>query len=210
VAILFLCSCEKDEAPVTVADIDGNIYKTTTIGSQVWMAENLRVTRLNDGTPVKPVENNREWQHAAAPAYSWYSNDSTLFAGYGALYNGYTVETEKLCPQGWRVPGIDDVQNLIATLGDTLTAGGIMKNTEWHQPNEGAGASSPFSAQPAGIRYFEGTFSSAGYFTGYWTSTQTAADTAACITLSYIDARASHSNITKSTGLSIRCIKNQQ
>ena len=211
VALFTLSGCKKDESsPVT--DIDGNVYKTVVIGERVWMAENLRVTRLNDGTEIKPVESGEEWQNIAAPAFSWYDNDQSQYAQpYGALYNGYVIESKKICPQGWHVPTVNNLLELVATLGDTLTGGGKLKvegTSQWHAPNEGADNSSQFSALPAGMRYpFQGTFSSASYFTGYWSSTEVSADTMAFISLSYLNPEISFSNSSKKTGLSIRCVK---
>jgi uncharacterized protein (TIGR02145 family) len=208
VAASLFSGCKKDDDLLT--DIDGNAYKTVVIGEQVWMAENLRVTRFNDGAAIKLAKDNDEWQNIAAPAFSWYNNDSSLFANqYGALYNGYAVQNEKICPTGWHVPNVDDFLILIETLGGTHTAGGKLKSdNEWQEPNTGADNSSRFSALPAGIRYFEGTFSSASYFTGYWSTKEVNADTATLLSLSYLDSKAVFANNSKKTGFSIRCVKN--
>jgi uncharacterized protein (TIGR02145 family) len=100
-------------------DIDGNQYHVVKIGTQVWMKENLRVTRFNDGTPIQLVTNGAEWNSLITPAYCWYNNDLNNKETYGALYNGHAIVTgiidksapnaydvakDKLCPVGWRVP----------------------------------------------------------------------------------------------------------
>ena len=214
IAIFFFCGCKKDKESDPVTDIDGNVYKTVVIGEQVWMAENLRVTKFNDGTDIKLVEDNAEWQNINAAAFSWYENDSSLFGSrYGVLYNGYAAQDKRICPTGWRAPSVNDFLKLIETLGDTLTAGEKLKSDDelqWREPNMGANNSSHFSALPAGYRYFEGTFSSASYFTGYWTSIEINADTAAFVSLSYLDSKVIFSEESKKIGFSIRCVKSAQ
>jgi len=71
----------------TVYDVDGNLYNTVTIGTQVWMVENLKVTKYNDGTDIPNVSNNSSWSSTISPAYCWYNNSSSYKATYGALYN---------------------------------------------------------------------------------------------------------------------------
>jgi uncharacterized protein (TIGR02145 family) len=88
----------------TVKDIDGNVYKTVTIGKQVWMAENLKTAKYNDGKTIPLVTDNTEWSNLSAPAYCWYNNDIANKEVYGALYNWYTVNTNKVCPKGWHIP----------------------------------------------------------------------------------------------------------
>jgi hypothetical protein len=88
----------------TLQDNDGNVYKTITIGKQVWMAENLKTTKYNDGTSIPLVADSISWKAIKTPAYCWYNNDIRNKGDYGALYNWYTVNTNKLCPKGWHVP----------------------------------------------------------------------------------------------------------
>jgi len=212
--VLLFSSCKKDESGGTVTDIDGNVYKTAVIGKQVWMTENLRVTKFNDGSDIKLVESNAEWQNTTMPAFSWYDNDSVLFGKqYGALYNGYVAQNDDICPTGWHLPDVNDYMKLIETLGDTLTAGGKLKSigvSLWRAPNEKADNGSHFTALPAGMRYFEGTFSAATYFTAYWTSTEINADSATYVSLSYLNSKVIFGDNTKNTGFSIRCVKNVQ
>jgi hypothetical protein len=74
-----------------VIDRDGNIYNTVLIGNQVWMAENLRTTKYNDGTPIAKVTDNT-WRNLTSGAYCWYNNDSAKYEiPYGKLYNSYTI-----------------------------------------------------------------------------------------------------------------------
>jgi hypothetical protein len=103
--ILFMLRRNMFSQPETVKDIDGNIYKTVIIGNQIWMAENLRTTRLNDGKQILYVTDKLAWSQLNIPAYCWDNNiGSENNRQYGALYNWYTVETGRLCPNGWHVP----------------------------------------------------------------------------------------------------------
>ena len=103
---------DKDNKFGSLTDIDGNHYKTVVIGNQVWMAEKLRTTTYNDGTPISGGLSNKEWQNTTSGAYSIYphadingiNSDKEMLEAYGALYNWYAVETGNLCPAGWRVP----------------------------------------------------------------------------------------------------------
>jgi uncharacterized protein (TIGR02145 family) len=105
-----------------VMDIDGNCYKTIQIGNQTWMAEKLKTSRYNDGTPIPNVADPIEWDNLLVISYissgtdyeltfeitgafCWYNNDSSAYeAEYGKLYNFGAAESEKLCPTGWHVP----------------------------------------------------------------------------------------------------------
>jgi uncharacterized protein (TIGR02145 family) len=207
-----LSGCEKGEdPPPPVTDVDGNVYETVMIGNQVWMAENLRTTRLNDGSEIELITKNKDWNTTSDPAFCWYNNDSSLFkVPYGALYNGFAATNEKICPAGWHVPDSEEWNQLIDNLGNAETAGGKLKLegiTQWHPPNTGADNSSSFSALPAGLRYFEGTFSSLSYFTAFWSVNE--ADNAShyFLSLSYLDSKATLSNKSKKHGFSIRCIR---
>ena len=102
----------------SVLDVDGNTYKTIQIGTQLWMAENLKTTKFNDGTLIPEVRGSSEWNNLTKPAYCWYDNDSATYrAAYGALYNWYTVNTTKLCPSGWHAPTDTEWNTLLIYLG---------------------------------------------------------------------------------------------
>jgi uncharacterized protein (TIGR02145 family) len=212
-SILFLLySCEKgNDLPSSVTDIDGNVYETVKIGNQLWMAENLRTTRMNDGTEIELITKNTDWHYTTEPAFSWYNNDSSLFkVPYGALYNGYVALDDRVCPEGWHVPDNDELKQLVQFSGDSLSAGGSLKVkglSQWHYPNTGADNSSNFTALPAGMRYFEGTFSSLSYFTAYWSSSEADTATMKYISLSYLDSKAVFNKRSKNNGFSIRCVR---
>ena len=105
--LLFLLFFQQNSfsQPETVTDIDGNSYKTILIGNQLWMAENLRTTKLNDGTKISYLADKFTWSNSTSPLYCWdNNNENDKNKIYGALYNWYTVETGKICPIGWHVP----------------------------------------------------------------------------------------------------------
>ena len=104
--IILTNSCNKDDNnPVSITDKDGNVYTSVTIGTQVWMKENLKTTKYNDGTAIPLVTDGAAWESLTTPGYCWYNNDAATYkATYGALYNRYTANSGKLCPAGWHVP----------------------------------------------------------------------------------------------------------
>jgi uncharacterized protein (TIGR02145 family) len=94
---------------VSCTDYDNNHYPAVSIGTQTWMAENLRAGSFNDGTEITHVEADALWESAATPAYSWYNNDQANDQILGKLYNWLSVGGEKNpCPSGWHVPSHDE------------------------------------------------------------------------------------------------------
>ncbi|OQA92902.1 MAG: hypothetical protein BWY27_00114 [Bacteroidetes bacterium ADurb.Bin234] len=87
-----------------VRDIDGNIYTTVTIGSQVWMVENLRTTKYRNGDPIPQVSDNSAWSVLSTGAWCDYENNASNGTIYGHLYNHYAVrDTRNIAPVGWHV-----------------------------------------------------------------------------------------------------------
>jgi uncharacterized protein (TIGR02145 family) len=173
IVILINTRCEKNP-PESVTDIDGNIYKTVTIGDQVWLAENLRVTKLNDGNEIPSIEDNAVWVSLTTPGLCFYENNIGNKDPYGALYNWYAVSTNKLCPEGWHVPSDIEWTTLTDFLGGESLAGGKLKETgtdHWAAPNTGATNVSGFSALPGGYRGAQGLYYFQGTWGNYWTST---------------------------------------
>ena len=200
--------------PNSVEDYDGNFYTTDTIGNQIWMGENLKTTHFNDGTDIPLAAYNDEWTNLSSPGYCWYHGDDlTNKMTYGALYNWYTVNTRKLCPQGWRIPAYSDWINLSAHLGGIDVAGGKMKETgttHWVSPNAGANNISGFTALPAGQRSsVNGLFRLINLTGSWWTETGNAEyDFDAWSASTYFDDPGLEFNNTthKNTGLSVRCL----
>lgn len=113
-------------------DKDNNSYPVVEIGSQFWMAENLKTTRFNDGSLISyPGNDITEWNSNTSGAYSWYDNNPGKYKNkYGALYNWYAVNSINLCPSGWHVPTSDEWTILRDNLGGSSVAGGKIKESE--------------------------------------------------------------------------------
>jgi uncharacterized protein (TIGR02145 family) len=192
----------------SIYDIEGKKYKTIVIGTQTWMAENLRSVKLNDGTDIHFGSDSYEWSLLTIPGYCWYSGDSTA---YGAVYNWYTVGTGKLCPEGWHVPSDEDWTTLTDFLGGSDVAGGLLKETgsvHWIKPNAGATNESGFTALASGYRSAYGGFSNLGHYGVWWTSTEWSSTGAWYRDLYNGYESADRSNTSKQGGASVRCIKN--
>jgi len=108
IILLILFSCKKEEFETIgyIKDIGVNSYETVLIGDQIWMAENLRTTKYNDGTPIEYVE---DW-NIEKGRYCWYDHDEKNKKPHGALYNCYALYTGKLAPGGWKIPTWEDIQ----------------------------------------------------------------------------------------------------
>jgi uncharacterized protein (TIGR02145 family) len=193
----------------TVTDIDGNVYKTVKIGNQIWMAENLKTTRYNDGTPIPNVTDNIEWCNLLTTgAYCYYDNYYSNNAIYGKLYNWYAVGTGKLAPKGWHVPTDAEWETLITYLGGEDIAGGKMKSTNyWKSPNKGASNSSGFNGLPAGWRSDGvGDFFDIGEGSYFWSSTNWAK--AWFCNLEFDNSEANRYDFRwKWSGFSVRCVR---
>ena len=209
---LFSAGCRKGEKPPEpLTDINGNIYNTVKIGTRIWMAENLKVTRYNDGTEIPLTKDAAIWRNLVTGAYCWYNNDETSFKDtYGALYNGYTIDDGKLCPVGWHVPEAGDWKELREFLGDSAKAGGKLKEAgtaHWLAPNKGADNSSGFTALGAGIRYFEGTYASILSYSSIWSSTEVSHADEWCCGFYFAEAALTLDHRNKKYGFSVRCLK---
>ncbi len=199
---------------VTVTDIDGYTYPTVTIGTQVWMAENLRTTKYSDGTTILLVTNT---SGPSTPAMFWYNNDQATYTAnkYGALYNWYAVSPttnggKNLCPTGWHVPTDAEWTTLSDYLGGESVAGGKMKTTgttQWLSPNTEATNSSGFSGLPGGNRISNGTFLNIGNFGFWWSSSEYDTYYAWLRNLRYDYGSVNRTYGYKEDGLSVRCLR---
>jgi uncharacterized protein (TIGR02145 family) len=197
----------------TVADRDGNLYNTITIGVQTWMVENLRTTKYNDGTAIELVTDNTVWtdNYGNSACYCWYNNDEETYGNdYGALYNWWVVNTEKLCPTGWHVPSPEEwitLHNFIESNGGKLKEFGF---THWNSPNTGANNETGFTALPGGYRNVNGVFSELGT-NGYWWNDRKymgGPDLSYYGTLSYDSENVvQDKDLYSRSGLSVRCVK---
>lgn len=214
------------EAGLFVKDYDGNTYNVVRIGNQLWMAENLRTTTYNDGTPIQLEENAENWSGLTEEAYCWYDNDPANYADvYGAIYNWYTVETGKLCPAGWHVPTDAEWKELEIFLGMSPED---IDLEDWRGTNEGSklagiGALWPdgdlksndqfgksgFLALPGGYRDLNGSFTGIGE-SGWWWSSSDAVlytgDYSFFRELHYYTPEVFRAYMEMNGGLSVRCV----
>ena len=194
----------------TFTDIDGNVYHAVVIGTQTWMAENLKTTKYRNGDPIANVTGS--WSPYAPGAYCWYNNIATYKAVYGALYNFHAVaDSRYIAPLGWHVPTDAEWTTLFDFLGGTMVAGGKLKETgtsHWLSPNIGATNSSGFTALPGGERWEYGdTFYNVGGFGFWWSSTQYGSIDAWYRSLGQKTAGVYSTFGNKQYGLSVRCVK---
>lgn len=196
-----------------MTDQEGNVYKTVAIGNQVWMAENLRTTIYNDGTPIPLDTSSRRWAEKTTPAYCNVDNTNNQqeIAVYGRLYNWYVVETGKLAPHGWHVPSEADWNALYKHLGGIYLAN-LMKEvgtTHWLSPNAGASNASGFTALPSGSRREIGFFRGKGSEAAFWSTTvyPNLPLNAYVSVLQHDEASLIVGLWLKNIGCSVRCIK---
>jgi uncharacterized protein (TIGR02145 family) len=226
-ALSFSFSCGEDKTTnpaggTSVTDIDGNVYYTVTIGVQVWMAENLKVTRYRNGDAIPDVTDGADWDNRSG-AYCNYDNDPNNVPTYGRLYNWYAVgDSRNIAPAGWHVPSDAEWEQLEMYLGMSQSEadaegwsgtdeGGKMKESgtaHWESPNTGANNQSGFSALPGGYRYENGDFDYLGYYAYFWSITEDSGYLAWYRGLSYNYSQIyRYHGYDKRSGLSVRCVK---
>ena len=199
-----------------ITDLDGNIYKTVTIGTQTWMAENLKTSKYNDGTLIPNIKDSSKWVIDSTGAWCNYRNNDSIGKKYGKLYNWYAVSpttngNKNVCPTGWHVPSDYEWIILSEYLGSTDIAGGKMKEidtTSWISPNINATNISLFTAVPGGYRDLN-NFVNLKYNGCWWTSTESNNNYVAFSrSISLYDGEITKDyNFEKMNGMSIRCIK---
>jgi len=195
-----------------LTDIDNNIYPLVKIGDQIWMSENLKTTKYNDGTDIPLVDDNTIWSNLTTSGYCWYNNEKTTYGNiYGAIYNWYSVENENLCPLGYHIPSNAEWTTLIEYVGGESVASGKLKEigfTHWNSPNTEATNEFGFTALPGGYRSYGGAFSSIGKHGIWWSSTEKDASYVWQWTMGYNYSSIDSAYTRKIYGFSVRCIKN--
>jgi len=185
-ALFFLAqSCEKEKKkPGLPTDGDGNTYDTIVLGTQVWLTENLKTTKYNDGYPIPLAEEDESWTSTGRAAYCWYQNNPDYKDTYGAIYNYYAAQLhEYICPVGYHVPTEEEWETLIDYFN-----------------NSSSDVEESFKAINAGWRAWDGSFTLTSY-ESWW-----------IYSLNGYRITNTYWNITtmpKKTGLSIRCVKNK-
>ncbi|MFZ4799354.1 MAG: FISUMP domain-containing protein [Bacteroidia bacterium] len=200
----------KSEISNTVTDIDGNVYKTVQIGNQIWMAENLRVSRYRNGDLIPNIQNNEEWINLETGAWCNYDNQPAYDAEYGKHYNWFAVNDKRgLAPKGWHVPNDKEWKILIDFLGGDDAASKLKKTgtNHWNVTKEGSITACEFSAIPCGSRNGRiSTFDDVGSLSYWWT----AAVSKTSLSWGIVMGKwLNHYGTDKSNGLSVRCIKDE-
>jgi uncharacterized protein (TIGR02145 family) len=206
----------------TVTDIDGNVYQTVTIGTQVWMAENLKVTHYRNGDTIPNVTDGFTWWNLTTGAYCDYNNDVNNVATYGRLYNWYAaVDSRNIAPIGWHVASDAEWKQLEMYLGMSqaeadandwrgTTEGGKMKETgitHWASPNTGATNESGLLGLPGGERRYSGEYYYIGYDANFWSSTEYYSPYGWYRFLGSDSSEVGRSGGLKAYGYSVRCVR---
>ena len=199
-----------------ITDMDGNVYKTVVIGTQTWMAENLKTNKYSDGTPIPNVKEDTQWSQLKTGAWCNYNNNDSLGKIYGKLYNWYAVSpstngNKNVCPTGWHVPTDSEwINGLTNYLGGESVAGGKLKKegfTYWDSPNSDATNSSLFSGIGSGIRENVGKYHSLKLYASFWSSTDYNEYNSGSFHLRNNNSSTSLDDFGKDYGFSIRCLK---
>jgi uncharacterized protein (TIGR02145 family) len=191
----------------SVTDADNNVYKTILIGTQTWMAENLKTTKYNDGVSIRFLPGLSMWADSSISGYCWFNNDSVV---YGAIYNWGAVNSGKLCPTGWHIPSDDEWEALATVVGGDSIAGGILMeagNGHWLTPNSSLTNETGFTALPGGYRNLSAAYGNIKNYGYWWSATESSAEYADCRLIYYNFKSMTFTNSSKKSGLSVRCIQ---
>lgn len=231
-------SCSKKNEPISYQierDNDGNFFKTVTIGTQVWMAENLKSTKYRNGDPIPNMGDEATWRsqylqdNIAIGGYCWYNDGTGYKKSYGGFYNWYAVnDSRQIAPPGWHVPTdvewttlenylITNGYNYDGTKTEDKIAKAMASTTDWlASTNPGSIGNSDypvvrnksgFTAIPGGYRNYDGAFLNVGISDDWWSTTADTAGVAWFRNLynSYSDLY--RDTYPKSAGFSVRCIR---
>jgi uncharacterized protein (TIGR02145 family) len=211
-----------------ITDIDGNIYNIITIGTQIWMKENLKTTKYSNGNLVgTTTPATLDISSESTPKYQWaYSSNESNVMTYGRLYTWYAViDSRNVCPTGWHVPtdaewttlinyitingygyggsGNDIAKSLAATSGwTTWGVAGTVGN------DQASNNTSGFTALPSGYRLYSGAFLSIGDNGHWWSASEFDATNALVFTIEYNNSNVGSSMDEKNIGFSVRCLRN--
>ena len=204
----------------SITDHDGNTYRTIVIGTQEWMAENLKTSHYSNGDLIPLITSPTTWQGLETGATCFYNNDSAAYnCPYGRLYNWYAAaDPRNVCPTGWHVPSDEEWSACINYLDPNAdggtnvlnTAGGKMKSTGtqyWSCPNTDATNESGFSDLPGGGRNLNGAFIDIGLYSVWWSSTESTVSTAWAPSLRYDFGHLQWGGTNKEKGFSVRCLR---
>jgi uncharacterized protein (TIGR02145 family) len=197
----------------TLKDLDGNIYKTVKINTQIWLSENLNVSHFLNGDTIPETKTAEEWEIAGIaekPAWCYYNNDTANTRNYQKLYNWYAIKDPRgLAPEGWHIPSNTDWMTLVKYCGSVDVAGGKLKSKNgWIQNGNNI---SGFTGLPGGNRSQKGDFSGIKSKGQFWSLSEDMInkDQAYSILLIYSSVEVQYTKSNKCAGFSVRCLKNQ-
>ncbi len=213
--IILAYGCKKGEdSNNKITDADGNVYTSITIGTQIWLKENLKTTKFCNGDLIRTTTpSTLDISGEATSNYQWaYEGNESNVATYGRLYTWYAVtDSRNVCPTGWHVPTDAEWTTLATYLGGEDVAGGKLKEagtSRWIAPNEGATNSSGFTALPGGYRLLDGTFITIGSFGLWWSSSEYSTTYAWFRSMGYSYSNVFSSYVIRQIGYSVRCLRN--
>jgi uncharacterized protein (TIGR02145 family) len=198
-------------AQVTVKDIDGNVYKTITIGKQLWMSENLKTTKYRNGEEIGTTGTvSQDIRMTVLPKFQWgYNGKESNSDIYGRLYTWYAATDNRgVCPLGWHVPTDTEWSTLITFLGGEILAYGKLKESDeihWLKYDTGTNETG-FTALPGGLRNSRGPFDDLGISGYWWSSSEGGTFEAWCQVMNNTPGSLNRNLFLKRNGLSIRCI----
>jgi uncharacterized protein (TIGR02145 family) len=205
----------------TVTDIDGNVYQTIILGTQVWMVENLKTTKYRDGSPIPNVTDSTSWGNLTTGACCNYNNDAVIGTKYGKLYNWFAVaDSRNIAPTGWHVASDAEWTTLKNYVSANLgTSGSVDKalasTTDWASSTIAGAAGNDltknnttgFTALPGGFRYDYGKYTVFGTFAYWWSSDENDNVRAWDRYMNYDSGSLSRDGNFKGCGFSVRCVK---
>ncbi len=197
---------------VSCTDCENNNYATVQIGTQLWMAENLKTTKYRNCNTIPNLTGNTAWSYDTIGAYCDYNNIPDSSSIYGRLYNWFAVvDSRNLCPIGWHVPIDSEWTTLTIYLGGENIAGGKLKETglsHWLSPNTSATNETGFTALPAGGRESGGAYGYIGSIGYWWSSTEFVTSLAWFREMFSSDSNVGRYEFNKQEGFSVRCLRN--
>jgi uncharacterized protein (TIGR02145 family) len=184
--------------------------RAVTIGSQLWMAENLAVNHYRNGDEIPQVQDPDTWSSLRTGAWCYYDNRSENGVAYGKLYNWYAVNDPRgLAPDGWHIPSDAEWQQLVNATGGEKASGTKLKSTVlWKEPLVGADNGSGFTAIPGGYRGSNGSFALMGSSSSFWSSSEYLGYAAWYRQLFNSYSAVYRVGSSKTLGLSVRCVRN--
>lgn len=211
-AMILMSSIHASHDVDTLSSDNSFLLNRVTIGSQVWMAENLNVDKFRNGDPIPQVTTEEAWKLASKegqPAWCYYNNDPSNEKKYGKLYNWYAViDSRGLAPAGWHIPSDDEWTQLTNFLGEADKVGTKLKSTSGWKDDRNGTNSTGFSGLPGGSRSPNGKFNYLGSYGYWWSSSEFTPNIAWHRYLPYINDGIKRGSSYEGFGMSIRCVKN--